>query len=108
MERRKLKSASGCVNKNWIRTHARTNQRHTLAYSCTLTFKNANLFDTATRVIFDWHFCMLYCDYGTHIKWRPLRISWSRKLRVTSPDKQASVHAPRFGTQSKQSSKQPD
>jgi len=26
---------------------------------------------------------------------------------VTSPDKQASMHTPRFGTQSKQSSKQP-
>jgi len=30
-----------------------------------------------------------------------------RKLRVTSPDKQVSMHAPLFGTQSKQSSKQP-
>jgi len=29
------------------------------------------------------------------------------KTRVTSPDKQASIHVPRFGTQSKQSSKQP-
>jgi len=27
-------------------------------------------------------------------------------VRVTSPDKQASMHTPRFGTQSKQSSKQ--
>jgi len=34
-------------------------------------------------------------------------ISWIRKLRVTSQDKQTSMHAPRFGAQSKQSSKQP-
>jgi len=27
-------------------------------------------------------------------------ITWSRKLRVTLPDKQASMHAPRFVTQS--------
>jgi len=27
--------------------------------------------------------------------------TWSRKLRVTSLDKQASMHAPRFSTQSK-------
>jgi len=31
----------------------------------------------------------------------------SRKIRVTSQDKQASMRAPRFGTQSKESSKQP-
>jgi len=30
-----------------------------------------------------------------------------KKLRVTSLNKQASMHAPRFGTQSKQSRKQP-
>jgi len=24
-----------------------------------LTYKDAKLFDTATRVIFDWHFCVL-------------------------------------------------
>jgi len=34
-------------------------------------------------------------------------ISLSCKLRVTSPDKQASMHAPQFGAQSKQSGKQP-
>jgi len=33
-------------------------------------------------------------------------ISWSGKLRITSQDKHVSMHAPRFGTQSKQSSKQ--
>jgi len=27
--------------------------------SSMLTYKNANLFDTVTRVIFNWHFCML-------------------------------------------------
>jgi len=27
-------------------------------------------------------------------------VSWSRKLRVASPDKQTSMHAPRFSTQS--------
>jgi len=32
---------------------------------------------------------------------------WSQKPRVTSSDKQVSMHAPRFGTQYKQSSKQP-
>jgi len=34
--------------------------------------------------------------------WTPLARD-IRKLRVTSPDKQASMHAPWFGTQSKQS-----
>jgi len=34
-------------------------------------------------------------------------LSWSQKPRVTPPNKQASMHAPRFDAQSKQSSKQP-
>jgi len=32
-------------------------------------------------------------------------LSWNRNLRITSHDKQASMHASRFGTQFEQSSK---
>jgi len=55
-------------------------------------------------------FKMLYFHFQKfvgHFKTYIHNISWSWKLRVTSPDKQASMHAPRFGIQSKQSSKQP-
>jgi len=38
---------------------------------------------------------------------KKILILWSRQIRVTSQDKQASMHTPRFCTQSKQSSTQP-
>jgi len=45
------------------------------------------------------------CQNATLVFEEKSFISWSRKLRVTSPDKQASMYEPRFGTIFKQSSK---
>jgi len=67
-------------------------------YSGTLTYKNVNLRHRHSR-----HFWLTFlqafinCDCGS-ISSEEL-ISWSRKQRVTSQDKQASMHAPQFGTQ---------
>jgi len=71
-----------------------------------LTYKNANLFDTATRVFStDIYACFLTTVIVERISSEEL-LSWIRKIRVILSDNQA-LHASQFGTQSKQSSKQP-